>query len=90
MIANWDLVHARRRAQKIRDNDRENKSRTNYKFKAGDMVRVITTARERKGKLTGFEHPGPYEVKQSHDNGTVTLRSGNFPERINIRRLKKC
>ena len=41
VIANWDLVHARRRAQQIRDNDRENKSRTNYKFKDGDMVRII-------------------------------------------------
>ena len=45
--------------------------------------------RERKGKLIGFEHPGPYEVTSAHSNGTVTIRCGNFLERINIRRLKK-
>ena len=90
VIADWDLLHARRRAQQIRDNNRENKSRTNYKFKAGDRVRIITTVRERKGKLKGFEHPGPYEVTCAHNNGTVTIRSGNFLERINIQRIKKC
>ena len=90
VIADWELIHARRRAQQIRDNDCENRSRTNYKYKAGDRVRIITTARERRGKLIGFEHPGPYEVTSAHDNGTVTIRCGNFLERINIRRLKKC
>ena len=45
VIADWDLVHARRRVQQIKDNDRKNKSRTDYGFKAGDRVRVITTTR---------------------------------------------
>ena len=89
VIADWELVQARRRAQQIKDNERENRSRTNYKYKVGDMVRIITTVRERKGKLIGFEHPGPYEVTRAHNNGTVTIRCGNFLERINIRRLKR-
>ena len=53
------------------------------------MVRIITGANERRGKLIGFEHPGPYEVTSAHTNGTVTIRCGNFLERINIRRLKR-
>ena len=54
------------------------------------MVSIITTVRERRDKLIGFEHPSPYEITSAHDNGTVTIRCGNFLERINIRRLKKC
>ena len=49
------------------------------------MVRIITKANERRGKLIGFEHPGPYEITSAHTNGTVTIRCGNFLERINIR-----
>ena len=32
-LTDWDQVHARRRAQQMRDNARENKSRTDYKYK---------------------------------------------------------
>ena len=59
VIADWELIHARRREQQIRDNDQGNKSRTNYKYKAGNMVRIVTKANERRGKLIGYEHPGP-------------------------------
>ena len=69
------------------DNERENKSRTNCTYKVGDMVRIITTTRERKGKLIGFEHPGPYAVTRAHNNGTITIRCGNFLEQIKIRRV---
>ena len=34
--ANWELVHKRRRVQQIKNNERENRSRTNYKWKEGD------------------------------------------------------
>ena len=36
------------------------------------MIRIVTTARDRKGKLIRFEHPGPYEVTSAHNNGTNT------------------
>mmetsp|Transcript_29209 Transcript_29209/g.28070 ORF Transcript_29209/g.28070 Transcript_29209/m.28070 type:complete len:91 (-) Transcript_29209:68-340(-) len=86
---NLELINARRRAQQIKDNERENISRTNYKYKVGDIIRIITTTRERKGKLIGFEHPGPYEETNVHNNGTITIRCENFLERINIRRIKR-
>ena len=88
VIADWEWIHSRRRSQQIKDNERENRSRTNYIYKAGDMIRIITTAKDRRGKLIGFEHPGPYAVTQAHNNGTITIRYGNFLERIKIRRVK--
>ena len=50
----------------------------------------MTKANERRGKLIGFEHLGPYEVTRAHTNGTVTIRCENVLEQINIRRLKRC
>ena len=88
VIADWELIHSRRREQQIRDNDRENRSRTKYKYIVGDKVRIVTTVRERKENLFGYEHKGPYDIMAVHNNGTVTIKCGNFNERINIRRLK--
>ena len=65
VIADGELVHARRRAQQIKDNNHENKSQTHYKYKAG--------ARKRKGKLIRFGHPGLYEITSAHNNGTVMI-----------------
>ena len=53
------------------------------------MIRIIITAKGRGGKLIGFEHPGPYEVTQAHNNGIITIRCGSFLERINIHRVKR-
>ena len=89
VVANWELINSRRRAQQIRDNDRENKSRTNYKYKVGNKVRIVTTVRERRGKLFGFEHKGSYDITTGHNNGTVTIKCGSFNEYIKIRRLKR-
>ena len=69
--------------------NRENRSRTNYKYKVGDRVKIVTTIWERRGKLFGFEHKGPFDITTVYDNGTVTFKCGNFNERINIRRLKR-
>ena len=89
VVANWELIQSRRRAQQTKDNIRENRSRTNYQYKVGDSVRIVTTVRERRGKLFGHEHKGPYDIVAVHNNGTVDIKRGNFKERINIRRLKR-
>ena len=62
VIGDWELVYTRRRAQQIKDNARENRSRTNFIYKAGYMIKIITTAKGRRGKFIGFENPGFYEV----------------------------
>ena len=89
VVANWELIQSRRRAQQTKDKIRENRSRTNYQYKVGDSVRIVTTVRERRGKLFGHEHKGPYDIVAVHNNGTVDIKRGNFKERINIRRLKR-
>ena len=90
VLADCDLIYAKRREQQVRDNNRENKSRTNYEYKVGDIVRIVTKTHERKGKLIGYKHPGPYEIKLvQKESGTVTIQCGNFKEKINIRRLKR-
>ena len=66
VIKIWKLIYVRRRTQQIKDNEVENRSRTNHKYNDGDMVRIITTTRGE--KLIGFEHPGPYDVTNVHDN----------------------
>ena len=68
VIADWELIQARRRVQQIRDNDWENRSRTNYKYIVGYKVRIVTIVRERNGKLFGFEHTGLYDITAVHDN----------------------
>ena len=42
VVADWELIKSRHRAHQGRDNDRENKSRTNYEYKVGDKVRIVT------------------------------------------------
>ena len=89
MIADLELIRDWRRAQQIRYNDRENRSRTNYKYKVGDRVRIVTTVRKKRSKLFGFEHKVSFDITTVHDNGTVTIKCGNFNERINILKLKR-
>ena len=67
VIADWKQIHARRRSQQIKDKERENRSRTNYTYKAGDMIRIVTTAKDRREKFIEIEHPGPYEITEAHN-----------------------
>ena len=48
------------------------------------MVRIITTVRERSGKVVGFKHQGPFKVTAVYKDGTFNIRNGTFNERINI------
>ena len=89
VVANWELIQSRHRAQQTKDNIRENRSRTSYQYTVGDSVRIVTTVRERRGKSFGHEHKNPYDIVTVHNNGTVDIKRGNFMERINIRRLKR-
>ena len=87
-LVNWDQVHERKRRRQILDNERENKSRTNYKYKIGDRVLIIKRKDERTGKLKDFEHQGPYKVLQINACGTLKLQCDGFTEPVSIRRVK--
>ena len=48
------------------------------------MVFIIPDGIKRKYE---WKHEGPYEIIQTHTNGTVVIQRESFTERINIRRL---
>ena len=52
----------KKRNQQIRDNNQENSKRFEHEYKVGEKCLAVTTADERKGKLTGFQHRGPYDI----------------------------
>ena len=83
----WDTIRSRKRAQQIRDNGCENSKRANYTWKVGDKCLIVTSADKGKGKTLKFKHKGPYDVIKVNNNGTVRIKSKNFEETINIRRL---
>ena len=80
-------VRSKKRVQQIRDNERENSKRKSYARQVGDKCLMVTKADKRKGKLLAFKHKGPYDVIKVNSNGTVRIKSENFEETINIRRL---
>ena len=86
-LIDWNLIRERKRAQQIKDNNNENRNRSNYKWKIGDKCLIITNKNERNGKLLDYQHSGPYEIIQVNSNGTVKIKCGNFKETINIRRI---
>ena len=69
-------------------NLRENKRRSNYKYKSGDKVLIVTKTNERGGKLHYFMHKSPYEIVKVYENGTIKIKCNNFKEIIHIRRVK--
>ena len=87
-VANWSLLRERKAIQQTKDNERENKSRSEYKYEVGEKVLIITKRIEREGKVMGFKHKGPYKVLKVYSNGTVKIQYTNFKDIIHIRRLK--
>jgi hypothetical protein len=82
--ANWAEIKARRQDEIRRNNERENKGRKSYDYKAGDRI-LLTDARKR-SKLSP-PREGPYLVEQVFTNGTILIRRGAVSERVNIRRV---
>ena len=87
-VVDWSLLRERKGIQQARDNERENRGRTNFQYKVGKRVLVITKTNERRGKLLDYEHKGPYEIVKVYANGTIKMKCGNFNEIINIRRVR--
>ena len=80
------LLLQQHRQKKIDDRlIRANAKRSFIDYQPGMMVYVLTA---RKSKLDPV-YEGPFEIMQTHTNGTVTIRlANNVVDRVNIRRLK--
>ena len=87
-LVNWDQLWERKTNQHLKENLRENKSRSNYKYKIGGKVLILTKTTERGGKLMDFAHKGPFEILELFDNGTIKIKRNNFQEIIHIRRVR--
>ena len=87
-VANWQLIRAKEKVNQIKNNDRENKNRTNTVYEKGGRILIITTKENRRGKTIGHEHEGPYTIIRANKNGTVRIQRGQYEETINIRRIK--
>ena len=59
-MANVDLVRRRRQAAIIQNNERENKRCTNYEYKKGDRILILSDSMDPKLQL----HQGPFKVVQ--------------------------
>ena len=85
VMANVDLVQWRRQAAIIQNNKRENKRRTNYEYKKGDQILILSDSMDPKLQL----HQGPFKVV-SYDKGSGTLhiqRKNYIEPTINILRV---
>ena len=72
-VANWQLIRAKEKVNQIKNNDRENKTRTNTTYKKDGKIMIITTKENRRGKTIGYEHEGPYKIIRVNKNGTVRI-----------------
>ena len=84
----WKKMRERKRAQELKDNERENSKRRDHTYKIGDKVLLkryylqIRRKSERKNQ-------GPYDVVAVHKNGTlsITNKTSGTTSTIHIRRL---
>jgi hypothetical protein len=66
----WDKLLQKQQSAGRLNNQRENKTRTDYKYKVGDKVLINRDIIHR--KLLP-KRDGPYEVVHIYDNGTIKL-----------------
>ena len=79
--ANWALITKQKQDLIDRSNQRENKSRLQHQYQAGQKVLL-----KKPGKLRKMQTPyeGPYEVQEVFPNGTITILKGVTSQRVNI------
>ena len=84
-IANLLLLRDRRQALIDYNLRRENNRRRNYDYVAGQYVLEL----DKDPTTLGSRTRGPFQILQTHTNGTITIRrSPMVTERINIRRVR--
>ena len=82
--AGWAGIRLRKQKLAGKGVVKENKSRAQHGYKAGD--KVLHTKPGIAPKM-GQPRTGPFEVKQVHANGTLTIEKGVAVGRVNIRNV---
>jgi hypothetical protein len=84
-IADWKQIGEYRRRQTDRSNERENKTRVDFDYKAGDKILVRKDGILCKAESRYLKEP--WTIMTVHTNGTIRIQCGTKSERINIRRV---
>ena len=71
-LANWQLIHSRKKKEMKRSNTKENKVRIAYEYSPGTYAYIVNKDLKRKLKAP---NEGPYGILESFTNGTVKLNS---------------
>ena len=81
-VPGWRYIYKCKQTQIDKDITLENTTRIGHDYKLGDKVMTKNRSSYK------YENPirGPYDFFQIWKNGTVTLRMGEVPHRINIRK----
>jgi hypothetical protein len=85
-IADWQKIGERRQQLTDLSNARENEGRIDNDYKVGQKVLVWKEGILRKSE--SIWHRNPWLITTVHTNGTITVRSRNKLEWMNIRRVK--
>ena len=84
-VINWKLITDRKREQVRRDNDRENSQRIPHEYQIGDKVVRLKRGIKRKYSKHKSE---PYQVREIHTNGTITIVRGAKHKTLNIQNVE--
>ena len=87
-ISNWDLICKKKRIVQIKNNERENKNRSNHVWKKGQKCLIITRTDERSDKLRKYKHKEPHRILRAYDNNIVKVEKKNFNKIMSTRRLR--
>ena len=86
---NWESIRESKRAQVLKDNERENSQRRHHNYKIGDKV-LLKKDHLKITRKTEFRNEGPFTVVRTHKNGTLTVTDENsgVTTTLHMRRLR--
>ena len=86
---NWENIRKRKRAQTLKDNERENSQRKHHIYKIGDKVLLKKDHLKIIRKME-FRNEGPFQVTQVHKNGTLTItdEGSGVTTTLHLRRVR--
>ena len=68
----WENIRKRKRAQVLKDNERENSQRKQHTYRVGDKV-LLKKDHLKIIRKTEFRNEGPFTIQRIHENGTLTI-----------------
>ena len=85
----WEDIRKRKRAQVLKDNDRENSQRRDHVFRTGDKV-LLKKDHLKIIRKTELRNEGPFTIVRVHKNGTLTItdEGSGVTTTLHLRRVR--